>query len=111
MRCARKPSYLKISKFFLIVFLFFTFRSFRLTGEERFKKVRHDDMLFLSLSANVITYFDICNIPSCIFNSPSSNKYWITRLISSLSASMAFAIPAGANFSGQAVPGFVFSFL
>ena len=66
-----------------------------ITEEERFKKVRHDDMLFLSLSANVITYFDICNIPSCIFNSPSSNKYWITRLISSLSASMAFAIPAG----------------
>jgi len=31
-------------------------------------------MLFLSLSANVITYFDICNIPSCIFNSPSMRK-------------------------------------
>ena len=52
-------------------------------------------VLFLSYLAKVVTYFEICIIPSCIFHSPSSNKYWMTSLTLSFSASIFSAISAG----------------
>ena len=68
-------------------------------------------VLFLSYLAKVVTYFEICIIPSCIFHSPSSNKYWMTSLTLSFSASIFSAISAGVCGFGQVILLFSFSAL